>query len=227
VQLTLVTGASPSLTSLVAWAEFALCLAVPFFFSGVVVSLALTRSPYPIGKVYGADLIGAASGCIGALVLLNVTSGPSAVLWVGALIGLAALLHLRKRTYFCTAANGSKVPIDRRIFDRGHDDPHDCVEEPARLPNDFEYETVQLENAEIVVRNKTSITSLRPVEAYNLEVVARDIFATPNSLNLQVGRESKSPVSNIHAVTLKLCPQSSPTAAEIHSLPRNASLKSP
>ena len=91
VQLTLVTGAAPSLTSLVAWAEFALCLAVPFFFSGVVVSLALTRSPYPIGKVYGADLIGAAIGCIGVLVLLNITSGPSAVLWVGAIIGLAAL----------------------------------------------------------------------------------------------------------------------------------------
>jgi hypothetical protein len=91
MQLTLVTGASPSLTSLVAWAEFALCLAFPFFFSGVVVSLALTRSPYPIGKVYGADLIGAAIGCIGGLVLLNVTSGPSAVLWVGAIIGLAAL----------------------------------------------------------------------------------------------------------------------------------------
>ena len=91
VQLTLVTGASPSLTSLVAWTEFALCLAFPFFFSGVVVSLALTRSPYPIGKVYGADLIGAAIGCIGALVLLNLTSGPSAVLWVGAVIGLAAL----------------------------------------------------------------------------------------------------------------------------------------
>jgi hypothetical protein len=81
VQLTLVTGASPSLTSLVAWAEFALCLAVPFFFSGVVVSLALTRSPYAIGNVYGADLIGAAAGCIGVLVLLNVMSGPSAVLW--------------------------------------------------------------------------------------------------------------------------------------------------
>src|SRR6202045_2995581 len=91
VQLTLVTGASPSLTSLVAWAEFALCLAVPFFFSGVVVSLALTRSPYPIGKVYGADLIGAAIGCIGDLALLNVMSGPSAVLWVGGLIALAAL----------------------------------------------------------------------------------------------------------------------------------------
>src|SRR2546430_7330159 len=91
VQLTVVTGASPSLTSLVAWAEFTLCLALPFFFSGVVVSLSLTRSPYPIGKVYGADLIGAAIDCIGALVLLNVTRGPSAVLWIGAVIGLAAL----------------------------------------------------------------------------------------------------------------------------------------
>ena len=91
VQLTLVTGAAPSLTSLVAWAEFALCLAVPFFFSGVVVSLALTRSPYPIGKVFGADLIGAAIGCIGVIALLNVMSGPSAILWVGALIALAAL----------------------------------------------------------------------------------------------------------------------------------------
>src|SRR5258708_40039431 len=91
VQLTLGTGASPSLPSLVAWAEFALCLAVPFFFSGVVVSLALTRSPYAIGNVYGADLIGAAAGCIGVLVLLNVMSGPSAVLWLCALIALPAL----------------------------------------------------------------------------------------------------------------------------------------
>jgi len=38
VQLTLVTGAPPSLTSLVAWAEFALCLVSS---SGVVVSAAL------------------------------------------------------------------------------------------------------------------------------------------------------------------------------------------
>ena len=89
VQLTLVTGASPSLTSLVAWAQFALCLAVPFCFSGVVVSLALTRSPYPIGKVYGTDLIGAAAGCIGVLVLLNVTNGPSAVLCLGLFDGEA------------------------------------------------------------------------------------------------------------------------------------------
>src|SRR6266540_1612629 len=57
----------------------------------LVTGASLSRSPYPIGKVYGADLIGAAMGCVGALVLLNMTSGPSAVLWIGAVIGLAAL----------------------------------------------------------------------------------------------------------------------------------------
>jgi hypothetical protein len=91
VQLTIVTGASPSLTALAAWTEFSLCLALPFFFSGIVVSLALTRSPYPIGQVYGADLIGAAAGCLGALALMNVSDGPAAVLWVGAFIGIASL----------------------------------------------------------------------------------------------------------------------------------------
>jgi len=64
VQLTLVTGASPSLTSLVAWAEFALCLAFPFFFSGVVVSLALTRSPYPIGATRRQDRFNRSGSCI-------------------------------------------------------------------------------------------------------------------------------------------------------------------
>ena len=105
VQLTLTTGASPSLTTFVAWTQFALCLAVPFFFSGVVVSLALTRSPYPVGKVYGVDLIGAAAGCLGVLAILNLTTGPSAVLWVGALIALAALVFARA---------GRGAPVQRR-----------------------------------------------------------------------------------------------------------------
>jgi hypothetical protein len=56
-----------------------------------VVSLALTRSPFPVGRVYGADLVGAAVGCLGVLVLLNNTDGPSAVLWVGAIAAAGAL----------------------------------------------------------------------------------------------------------------------------------------
>src|SRR5699024_2937329 len=61
-------------------------------FSGVVVSLALTRSPYPIGIVYGVDLAGAALGCLGALLLLNTVDGLTAVLWLSAALALAAVL---------------------------------------------------------------------------------------------------------------------------------------
>jgi hypothetical protein len=92
VQLTLVAGMPASVMSLVAWAEFAIVLALPFFFSGIVVSLALTRSPFPVGTVYGADLLGAALGCLGVLALLSVTSGPSAVLWVATFAGAGGLL---------------------------------------------------------------------------------------------------------------------------------------
>lgn len=82
VQLTIVTSLPASVMSLVVWTEFAIALALPFFFSGIVVSLALTRSAYPVGIVYGVDLLGAALGCLGALALLNLVSGPSAVLWI-------------------------------------------------------------------------------------------------------------------------------------------------
>jgi hypothetical protein len=37
----------------------------------MAISLALTRSPYPVGVVYGGDLLGAASGCLIILVLLS------------------------------------------------------------------------------------------------------------------------------------------------------------
>ncbi len=70
------------------WILAAAALALPFFFSGVVVSLALTRSPFPIGRVYGVDLAGAAAGCLGALLLLNLTDGASALLWTCATAAL-------------------------------------------------------------------------------------------------------------------------------------------
>ena len=61
----------------------------------MVVSLALTRSPFPIGRVYGVDLLGAALGCLGVILILNYTDAPSAVLWVGA-IGAAGALFFAK-----------------------------------------------------------------------------------------------------------------------------------
>jgi hypothetical protein len=59
------------------------------------VSLALTRSPLRIGKVYAVDMVGAAAGSIGALLLLNLTDGPSAVLWIAAFNALAAACFAR------------------------------------------------------------------------------------------------------------------------------------
>ena len=91
VQMTLAPVISGAMTTLWIWTELAICLSIPFFFSGVVVSLALTRSPFRIGHVYGVDLSGAAIGCLGALLLLNFTDGPSAVLWVAAFVAAGAL----------------------------------------------------------------------------------------------------------------------------------------
>ena len=90
-QMTLTPIITRFFTTLAIWTELALCLSAPFFFAGVVISLALTRSPFPISRVYGVDLVGAAGGSIGALLLLNITDGPSAVLWIGAVAALGAI----------------------------------------------------------------------------------------------------------------------------------------
>ncbi len=99
-----------SVNAAATWFVLALCLSVPFFFSGVIVSLALTRSPYPIGRVYGVDLVGAAFGCLGVLVLLNLTDGPSAVIWVAAVAALAAIS-------FAKSAIG-RMPNSKPMFTR-------------------------------------------------------------------------------------------------------------
>ncbi len=46
------------------WLKLILILAAPYFFAGMTISLALTRSPWPVSLVYGVDLIGAATGCL-------------------------------------------------------------------------------------------------------------------------------------------------------------------
>lgn len=65
--------------------------AVPFYFAGVVVSLCLTRSPFRVSTVYGYDLLGAAAGCLAALLLMEVVDTPSALFLVCALPMLSGL----------------------------------------------------------------------------------------------------------------------------------------
>jgi spermidine synthase len=91
VQMTLAPIITRFFTTLWIWTELALCLSLPFFFAGVAISLALTRGPFPIARVYGVDLLGAACGSIGALLLLSVTDGPSAVLWIAVVAAVGAI----------------------------------------------------------------------------------------------------------------------------------------
>src|SRR5215471_1017047 len=78
-------------TTVVVWLKLIVLLAVPFFFAGMAVSLALTRSPFPVGVVYGVDLTGASCGCLVVLLLMNSVDAPSAVFVIAALVALASV----------------------------------------------------------------------------------------------------------------------------------------
>ena len=114
LQMTLTPLAQPGLVTLIIWTELTICLALPFYFAGIAVSLALTRSPFPFGRVYGVDMAGAALGCLGVLLLLDLSDGPSAVLWTSALAALGAV-------FFAHSGVGAKrdsVPGYARILQR-------------------------------------------------------------------------------------------------------------
>jgi hypothetical protein len=66
--------------------------AVPFMFSGIAVSLALTRFPFQISRLYAADLAGAALGCIALIPSLEWLGGPHVVIVVAGVAAAAAVL---------------------------------------------------------------------------------------------------------------------------------------
>jgi hypothetical protein len=74
-------------------------IALPFVASGVVVSLALTRFTARVSELYAADLVGAALGCLLLVLLLPLTDGPTAVLFVAFLASLAAVVFALDTTH--------------------------------------------------------------------------------------------------------------------------------
>jgi spermidine synthase len=96
---------SPHATVVGLWSILATCviISIPFVFSGIVVALALTRFPERVNRLYAADLIGAAIGCVSLVVLLQYFDGPSAVIAVAALAAIGA-------AFFALDA-GSKVGV--------------------------------------------------------------------------------------------------------------------
>jgi hypothetical protein len=71
-----------------------LLASVPFVASGVCVSFALTKLPLPTGRLYAADLIGAALGCLCLIALMKLTDGIGAVLATAAIAALGGLAFL-------------------------------------------------------------------------------------------------------------------------------------
>ncbi len=65
-------------------------LAIPFYLSGIVVAIALTRIPGPTGMIYAVDLLGAAVGSVGVLVLFRWANVASSMFLIGALAACGA-----------------------------------------------------------------------------------------------------------------------------------------
>jgi hypothetical protein len=69
-----------------------LVISVPFIFSGIVVSLTLTRFAHRVSRLYAVDLVGAALGTVTLIWLLDqLEDGPSAVLAIAALTAVGAV----------------------------------------------------------------------------------------------------------------------------------------
>jgi hypothetical protein len=66
-----------------------IALGTPFLLSGIVVTIALTRTNGSIGKLYAADLLGAALGCLLVVPLLGATNISSVAFAAGAVAATA------------------------------------------------------------------------------------------------------------------------------------------
>ncbi len=68
-------------------------IAVPFVFSGIVITIALTQFPREVGRLYAVDLAGAALGCVLLIAVLDWVGGPMSVVVVAAIAAAASLIY--------------------------------------------------------------------------------------------------------------------------------------
>ena len=77
-------------TVVVEFVVFAAIIALPFVSAGSVIAAALTRTSFPIGRVYAVDLAGAAVGAPAVPVLLWLTDAGSAIIALGGFAAIAS-----------------------------------------------------------------------------------------------------------------------------------------
>lgn len=72
-------------------------ISIPFIFSGICVTLALTRFPRQVSKLYAVDLAGASLGCILLLYVIQITGGPTGVFLISLLIAIGTLFFTTEK----------------------------------------------------------------------------------------------------------------------------------
>src|SRR5262249_45371128 len=111
-------GSGRGLVTLVAYEIGA---TVPFFFSGLVVSLALRSAAEEVDRLYFWDLLGAGAGCASAVALMNLVGPPGAALGACAAFAAAGAAFRGFRTsraaafvalcFTASAFVGERVPL--------------------------------------------------------------------------------------------------------------------
>ena len=97
-QLSIPFRVHPSIVAIYAIGFTYAVIAVPFVLSGVAVCLVLTRFPRQVSRLYAADLVGAALGCVLLIPLIGYSDAATAVLWVAALAAVGAAAFARAAT---------------------------------------------------------------------------------------------------------------------------------
>lgn len=81
-------------------AQVYLLLALPFFFSGLVIGLLLTYCSERINSLYFADLAGAAIGCFAIVILVPVFGGSGTVIFASILACLSAVVLAERPSWY-------------------------------------------------------------------------------------------------------------------------------
>jgi len=101
-----------------------LSAAIPFFFTGLLLSLVFARQSHNIARLYGADLIGGSLACLAIVPMLNTLGGPNTVLcaavamaaaaavWAGAGVRRRVAMGIAVSLVALLAANHSHILID-------------------------------------------------------------------------------------------------------------------
>lgn len=85
----------PIATTYALFLVFSAALALPYYPAGIAIATALTRTRFPIGRVYAVDLAGAALGAPLVPLLLVFLDGGTAIFVMGSVAALAAVAFAR------------------------------------------------------------------------------------------------------------------------------------